>query len=417
MATLIKPTVTVIGAGFSGLTAAYYLLRAGARVRVIERSDRAGGLLGTRRTEHGLVETAANGILNSARLEALCADIGVTLLAPRPESRARFIWRDHPRRWPLGVGETLRLGAGLLGNAARLRPFPQETVAAWGERVLGAGATRYALLPALGGIYAGDGRQMSAGLIFRRGPSFSSPSFSSPSFSSVNAGSEKPRRRGTVAPSRGMQELVDCLTDRLRERGAELLFNQTAEIRAGAPSIVCAQAPQAASLLRETAPAVSECLDRIEMLPLVTATCFYAHHPAHPRGFGCLFPRDQGFRARGALFNDCLFEGRSDVRSETWILGGALDREIPQMEDEDLKRVLAADHARLTGRDEPPLSVHIIRWPHALPHYNLDLERALAGMPPLPRGLALSGNYLGQIGLGRILHRSAHAAARILEAL
>ena len=46
MSKLIKPTITVIGAGFSGLTTAYYLLQAGARVRVIERSERAGGLLG-----------------------------------------------------------------------------------------------------------------------------------------------------------------------------------------------------------------------------------------------------------------------------------------------------------------------------------------------------------------------------------
>lgn len=404
MSKLIKPTITVIGAGFSGLTTAYYLLQAGARVRVIERSERAGGLLGTRRTEHGLVETAANGILNSARLEAMCADIGLTLIAPRPESRARFIWRDRPRRWPIGIGETLRLGAGVLGNLTRLRPSPRETIASWGERVLGAGATRYALLPALGGIYAGDGRQLSANLILRRRPAHA-------------AEKEKPRQRGTVAPPRGMQQLIDCLADRLEKRGAELLFNRAAEIRAGEPTVVCTSASQAAALLHEVAPEASACLRRIEMLSLVTATCFYERRPGQPQGFGCLFPRDLGFRARGALFNDCLFEGRSDLRSETWILGGALDPEVLRTSDEELTRILMADHARLTGRSEMPLSVHITRWPQALPHYNLDLERSLAELPPLPRGLALGGNYLGQIGLGKILHRSARTAAQILETL
>ena len=399
-----RPLVTVIGAGFSGLTTAYYLLQAGARVRVIERGARAGGLLGTRRTEHGLVETAANGILNSARLEALCADIGVPLISPRRESRARYIWRGRPCRWPLGVGETLRLVAGLLGHAPRLRPRRQETVAAWGERVLGAGATQYALLPALSGIYAGDGGRMSASLVFRRRPGWLREA-------------SRPQRRGTVAPAGGMQQLIDGLVDRLEKRGAELLFNQETRVRAGEPTVVCTSAAQAAALLWDAAPEASACLHRIDMLSLVTATCFYERRAGQPQGFGCLFPRDQGVRARGVLFNDCLFEGRSDVRSETWILGGALDPEILQASDEELTDILAADHERLTGRAESPLSVHVTRWPQALPHYNLDLEQTLAGLPPLPRGLALSGNYLGQIGLGRILHRSARTAAQLVDSL
>ena len=75
------------------MVTAYYLVKAGERVRVLEKSSRAGGLLQTIHTEHGLVETAANGIRNSARLEALCADIGVPLQTARRE--ARKIGRAH----------------------------------------------------------------------------------------------------------------------------------------------------------------------------------------------------------------------------------------------------------------------------------------------------------------------------------
>ncbi|PYS44877.1 MAG: hypothetical protein DMF71_01990 [Acidobacteria bacterium] len=52
----MKPTITVVGAGFSGLVTAYYLVKAGEHVRVLEKSSRAGGLLQTIHTEHGLVE-------------------------------------------------------------------------------------------------------------------------------------------------------------------------------------------------------------------------------------------------------------------------------------------------------------------------------------------------------------------------
>src|SRR5207302_4994344 len=74
----VKP-ITVVGAGFSGLVTAYLLSKAGRAVRVVEKRSRAGGLISTIKTEHGLIETAANGILNSARVEAMCADIGVPL--------------------------------------------------------------------------------------------------------------------------------------------------------------------------------------------------------------------------------------------------------------------------------------------------------------------------------------------------
>ena len=100
-------TVKVIGAGFSGLVAAYYLVKAGCKVQVVEKSARVGGLIRTLQTPNGPVETAANGIRNSVRLEAMCADIGVPLQATRREARARFIFRGRPKRFPLGTSDVL----------------------------------------------------------------------------------------------------------------------------------------------------------------------------------------------------------------------------------------------------------------------------------------------------------------------
>ena len=61
------PTIKVVGAGFSGLTTAYFLVKRGFKVQIIEKTSRAGGLIETLQTEHGLVEKAANGILFHAR--------------------------------------------------------------------------------------------------------------------------------------------------------------------------------------------------------------------------------------------------------------------------------------------------------------------------------------------------------------
>src|SRR5258707_14852350 len=158
--------VKVVGAGFSGLVTAYYLVKEGVQVQVVERKSRPGGLIQTIYTEHGLVETAANGIRNSVRLEAMCADIGVPLQATRREARARYIFRGQPKRFPLGLSEVMKLGFRFAASATNLRPRPFDPIVNWGRCVIGAGATDYFLAPALGGIYARDPERLSVSLVF-----------------------------------------------------------------------------------------------------------------------------------------------------------------------------------------------------------------------------------------------------------
>jgi oxygen-dependent protoporphyrinogen oxidase len=144
------------------------------------------------------------------------------------------------------------------------------------------------------------------------------------------------------------------------------------------------------------------------MLSLVTATVFYEPSAANLKGFGCLFPSDQGFRARGVLFNDCIFEGRGPYHSETWIFGGALDPDVMTLDDVELSAVISSDRQRFFERADQPAGTHITRWNNALPHYSIELERILTRLPPPPQNIALTGNYLGRIGLAKILERAAY---------
>lgn len=394
-------TINVVGAGFSGLVTAYYLVKGGFKVRIYEQSSRAGGLIKTIHTPHGLVETAANGLLNSARLEALCADIGVPLLATRRDGRKRFIFRGKPRQLPLNVSDVLSLGIRVAASAMRLRPRQFETIAEWGRRVLGKGAANYLLVPALGGIYAGDPERLSASLIFGRAALLD------------HLGTNRPARakaRGTVAPPQGMQQLIDGLCDYLKRAGVEFAFDYRARPEENEPAAVCLSATAAAVCLADIAPDLSQALSRIEMLSLVTATSFYAPEAGRLKGFGCLFPSDQGFRARGVLFNDCIFEGRGPAHAETWIFGGALDPDIVNLSDRDLAGLIAKERDRFFGENDPVLDVQVTRWPKALPHYSIELERILTTLPAPPPNVALVGNYLGRIGLAKILERAACVA-------
>src|ERR1044072_2455541 len=148
--------VTVIGGGFSGLATAYYLSRAGIPVEIIEKTDRLGGLIATLQTPNGPVETAAIGMRNTARVDAVCRDLGLAMLSsPQSSSRARYIYRQRPRRWALNPGEGIALAAPFAAATAKASrsPRPLETVDQWGERVMGRRATRWILGPTLQGMY------------------------------------------------------------------------------------------------------------------------------------------------------------------------------------------------------------------------------------------------------------------------
>ena len=186
-------SVTVVGGGISGLATAYYLSLAGIPVEIVERSDRLGGLIATHRTPHGPVETAAIAMKNGARVDAVCRDLGVPMLSSAAR-RPGYIYRDGPRRWPLGVGETLSLAAryAVSSVSGQRRPRPLETVDAWSNRVLGRAAAPWLVGPFLQGRYAGDPVRLSASLLF--GPK-QRPA---------------PGPAGIVSPVQGMQQLIDA---------------------------------------------------------------------------------------------------------------------------------------------------------------------------------------------------------------
>ncbi len=404
---MTRNPITVVGAGFSGLVTAYLLTKTGRQVRVVEKQPRPGGLIQTIQTEHGLIETAANGILNSARVESLFNDIGVPLLHTKRDARKRFIFRGKPRQLPLKLFEALRVATGVTANAMRLRPRRFETIAHWGRRVAGPGATDYLLVPALGGIYAGDPERLSASLIFGSGDL--------PAAHLQTYRPAKAKVRGTVAPPKGMQQLIDGLHNYLRTKGVEVSLETQSAPNAAAPTVVCLPASGAAGYLADLAPQVAAALHRIEMLSLLTVTCFFDSSSSRLEGFGCLFPRDQGFRARGVLFNSSIFEGRGPAHAETWIFGGALDGDIVELTDDKIRDAVLNDRERLYRKVNSPLATHITRWPNALPHYSIELERTLASLPPPPANVALVGNYLGRIGLAKILERAAFVVENLTQ--
>jgi oxygen-dependent protoporphyrinogen oxidase len=391
-------TASVIGAGLSGLAAAWHLAESDYAVTVFDGAGGPGGLIQTRVTDHGLVETGANAFVRDELVDRWFARLGLEPLTPRRASRRRYIFRDgKPRRWPLRIGESAGCAIRLAGTAIG-RQFSArngETMADWGTRVVGLAATEWLIEPAMQGVYATRAGELSASVLFN---------------------GRRHGRRELVAPNSGMGEFIERLHARLVARGVRFAFNSAIEtLDTGVPTIIATGAPAAAALLDDHAPEVAAQLRRIRAASLATVTLFFEPHPDDLRGFGVLFPERSGAGALGVLFNADIFDGRSDVRSETWIVGDR-GRGLTALPDRQLLEMLAADRYVLCGRHATPLSSHITRWPHAIPVYDCAIAELESVLDALPAGIAVTGNYLGRIGVAALLQKAGEAAARLATA-
>lgn len=395
--------VTVVGAGFSGLTLAYYLQRMGLKPVVIEKQSHCGGLISSTRTEYGLVESAANALLADASMEELFHDLRVEFAERIPARSKRYIYWGRPRKWPLTFAASLRALWGLMRFAfgfASVRPKESETIKDWATRVFGAQFEERLLSPALQGIYAGDPERLSASLVIK----------------SMFGSKRRGKLKGSVSPKNGMGELLESLRSRLIKDGAiiktdlEYVLPQKLE----QPTVICTSAWSAAQLLQSYDQQLSELLGGCNSLPVVSTTVFFERHQDDIEGFGCLFPQSQDFKSLGVLFNSCIFEERSKLRSETWIMGGFSRPEVATLKDQEILEAILSDRKKMTGREDRPASFKVNRWPRALPHYTVDWEQALAKLEVKPP-LYLHGNYLGVIGLARICARSKELAQKIKE--
>ena len=386
-------SVRVVGAGLSGLATAWYLADAGLSVQIVDRASLPGGLISTRRVPEGLVETAANAFVTSERVERLFRAAGVTPLSPAPAARRRYVFRSgRPRRWPMTAMETALAAARMSAATVlgRRAPRAAESVGAWGERVFGRAAVDRLLSPALQGIYGAAADELSARAVF------GSPRVRAP----------------LVAPAGGMGELVERLASALERRGVRFVWNRpVVSLPAGEPAVLAVPAAAAAPLLAPHAPRLAAAVSRIRMASIATVTAFFPPHPEDLRGFGVLFPRGEGVQALGVLFNSDIFAGRSSLRSETWIYRAA-PAGTPETAD-DFRPQLAADRVVLTGRASSPIAVYPTLWPAALPIYDAAVIDAAAALDDLPPWLGVCGNYLGRLGVAKLLDVAAETAARL----
>lgn len=398
----MKKEINIIGAGFSGLTLAWFLVRRGFTVTIFEKNSFAGGLIQSERQHDMLVETAANGLMQSSLVEELFQSLDLSWVSTQTYAKKRFFWRENKyRQWPLKIYETLifliSLSRSLTLGKNWMSPRPFESVRIWGYRVFGRYFTNFILATGLQGIYAGDYNRLSATLIFKR-------------FFDNNAKKKKTKFQ-SIAPKEGMGDLMIKLKEKLIFRNVEFKFS-TAFAK---PERDCVYVSAVSAYDFEAlAPVFLEgnSFFRLEMLPLIRVTVSFQQPKKKIKGFGILIDPKDSMASLGVLSNSYIFPDRGEFYNESWILGGAKSLDVMHLTDAQIKMLIEKERARILGCDDEIYGIHITRWSKALPHYTLELEEKLKNLK-LKKNFYLTGNFLGRLGLSQILESNLELAQKI----
>lgn len=410
---------TIVGAGISGMLMAHALDKQGYQVTLLERETRSGGLIQTRRTEFGIVETAAHSLLASSSVRNLCRELGVELVEVRKDSRARFIVRDgRLSRFPLHAGEAV----STLAHAAFVRSdngMGALSLDTWARRHLSEAALQYLLTPFVRGIYGAQPAEIGVAAAF---PSLAVPRgqtlLSTMLRKSFKRSQTKDGGKPMVAPKYGMGDLAGRMEKHLEQRLGDR-FKKGVDLKTlpDAPNVVLTTpAFISAELLREESPTLSRRLQEVRYTPIVSVTAFVSLDSlTRPlSGVGALVPECEGRHCLGILFNSSSFEGRvtdeSRYASFTVLLGGSSQPHWVTATDDEITKAVKEELSSLLGIGGEPLQLVINRWPRAIPQYSTELPQIWQHARETwcaRQGRVLFGNYTGQVSLRGMIEGAA----------
>ena len=469
--------IVIVGGGITGLAAAYKLEELSRerdqplRFTVLESSDRLGGVIATEQRDDFLLELGPDSFISEKPWAlALCRRLGLEpeLMGTNDAHRATFVVHKG-RLEPLPQGFML-LAPTQLGPLIQSRIFSwsgkfrmaldvvlprakeqdDESLGSFVRRRLGREALERIAQPLIGGIYTADPDQLSLAATMPRFLQMERD-YRSVIYALWRAARRNPQTaKGTsgarwslfVTLQTGMQRLVSVLTERLssgtirQSCPATSVRYQPENANGSRWNVECddgstlqadglvlaTPAFAAAHLVRALDRSLSQQLSCITYSSAATVNMAYRRDQIpHPlNGFGFVVPRVERRSIIAGTFSSVKYSGRSpsDHALLRTFVGGALQAELFERDDAEIRALVRSELQQLLGIEAEPLLTRIARYPQSMPQYRVghlqlvgEIEKRVAGYP----GLALAGNAYRGVGLADCV-RSGEAAAEAVFA-
>ena len=453
--------VLIVGGGISGLSAAYYLARAGIPSTLIERQARLGGVIRTETVDGCLLEAGPDSFLSAKpwALE-LIRELGLASEVIGSNDRLRKTYvPKHGRLRPLPDGLMLMVPTKILPllttrllswstklqmarewfRGTGLQPVasqPDRSVAEFIRDHYGQEAVDYLAEPLLAGVYGGSPDSLSVASVLPRFVELEARC------GSLTRGVLTARRKVAAEARglplfqtlrRGLGHLVEALDATARPARqdlhgtAETLERSEAGYRVriggawleGQHLTLACPAYEAAALLTGLDAELADLLAGIPYTTSVTISLGYEKAGfSHPlNGFGFLVPRRERRRLVACTWMNTKFCHR--VAPDRVLLRCFLgdDEAALGESDESLVEAVREELRGLMGIAAVPLFTRIARWPRSMAQYTVGhqdrLARIRARLAGLP-GLHLAGNAYYGIGIPDCI-RTGKLAARTIS--
>jgi protoporphyrinogen/coproporphyrinogen III oxidase len=445
----VRHRALIIGGGISGLSAAYYLSKAGVRPLLLERRPRVGGVIQTSVQQGCILEEGPDGFMAAKPWAMnLIRELGLAdqVMGSNDHSRVTYIVKK---------GKLVPMPEGLMMMVpTKILPLVETRLLSWGAKIrmgleffrqppqtpvpdrsvyeflldhYGEESIDYLAEPLLAGVYGGDPREMSVNSVLGRFVEIEAK------YGSLTRGvlrSPRPKSSGgsfLLTLRGGLGQLIEALRPSadVVQANVEKLEQSSAGFRVRADGdwleaehvVVATPAGDAAPVVQSLQPELASLLAGIPYTSSITLALGYRKDTFdHPlMGHGFLVPKKERKHIFGCTWVGNKFDHR--VPDNMVVLRCFLGGDAMPLSDEALVDAARTDLHSIMGMEAEPVFHNIARWPNSMAQYTVGhakrVERIEELVCRIP-GFYLAGNAYHGIGIPDCVRMGQEAAAKII---